>query len=197
MQNKKGIMVLKWKNKHDIFMISTKHSAEMVQVRKGNYVSEKPVVVVDYNKGKGIVDLSDQMSAYSTPHRRTLKWYLKLALDLLLNSAITNAMILYQVATNTKIKVTEFRMAFAMHLTQCHSPVLSNTPVRRRLRHELQKKEGRAYLERKFCRECYKKNSKLFGSKIAKNKTKKVTTYCPDCIGAPHLCLKCFNKVHR
>ena len=57
-----------------IFMILTKHSAEMVDVRKKDYVCDKPMVVVDYNREKCAVDLSDQMIAYSTPHRRTLKW---------------------------------------------------------------------------------------------------------------------------
>lgn len=45
--------------------------------------------------------------------------------------------------------------------------------------------------------ECYKKNVKLFGSEMAKNRTKKVTTYCPACTDEPHLCLNCFNRVHR
>ena len=34
-----------------IFMISTIHSAEMVEVRKINDVSDKAMVVVDYNRG--------------------------------------------------------------------------------------------------------------------------------------------------
>ena len=62
-----------------IFMISTKYSAEMVEVRKENYVYDKTMVVVDYKKEKCAVDLSDQMIAYSTVHRRTLKLYTKLA----------------------------------------------------------------------------------------------------------------------
>ena len=69
-----------------IFMISTKHSVEMAEVRKENYVCDKPMVVVDYKRGKYAADLSDQMIAYSTPHRRTLKCYIKLALELLLNT---------------------------------------------------------------------------------------------------------------
>ena len=69
-----------------IFMISTKHSAEMVDIRKENYVCYKTMVVVDYKRGKCAVDLSDQMMAYSTPHRRTLKWCIKLASELLLNT---------------------------------------------------------------------------------------------------------------
>ena len=119
-----------------IFMISSKHSAKMVEVKK-NYVCDKPMVVVDYKRGNCAVDLSDQMIAYSTPHRRTLKWYIKLALGILLNTSISNAMIFYKRAIKTNIKVSDFRMALAMHLTQCHSPEPSNILVRQRLRHEM------------------------------------------------------------
>ena len=56
-----------------IFMISRKHSAEMVEVRKENYVSDKPMVVVDYKRGKCAVDLSDQMIVYFTPPRVVYK----------------------------------------------------------------------------------------------------------------------------
>ena len=69
-----------------IFMISTKHLAEMVDIRKENYVCDKSMVVVDYKRGKCAVDLSDQMITHSTPRRRTLKWYIKLASELLLNT---------------------------------------------------------------------------------------------------------------
>ena len=88
------------------------------------------MVVVDYKRVKCAVDLSDQMIAYSTPHRRTLEWYTKLALELSLNTSISNAMILYKQATRTKIKVPDFRMALAMHLALCHSPEPSNILIR-------------------------------------------------------------------
>ena len=81
------------------------------------------------------------MITYSTSYRRTLKWYMKLALELLLNTSISNAMILYKQATRTKIKVSAFRMALAMHVTKCHSPEPSNILIRQVLRHEMQKKE--------------------------------------------------------
>ena len=123
----------------------------MVKVCKENYVCDKPMVVVDYNRGKCAVDLSDQVIAYSTPHKRILKWHIKLALELLLNTPTSNAMILYKQATKIKIKVSDFRMALAMHLTQCHSPEPLNILIRQRLRHEMQKKEGQAHVARKFC----------------------------------------------
>ena len=87
------------------------------------------MVVVDYNREKCAVDLSDQTIAYSTAHRRT-KWYIKLALELLLNTSISNAMILYKQAIKRKINVSDFRMALAMHLTQCHSPEPSKIATR-------------------------------------------------------------------
>ena len=138
-------------------MISTKHSDEMAEVPKKNYVCDKPMVVADYNRGKCAIDLSDQMIAYSTPHRRILKWYIKLALELLLNTSISNTVIFYKQATKTKIRVSDFRMALAMHLTRCHSSAPSNILIRQRLRYEMRKIEGQAYPARKFCRECYKK----------------------------------------
>ena len=177
-------------------MISTKHSTEMVEVRKKNDVSDKAMVVVDYNRGKCAADLSDRTIVCSTPRRRTLEGYIKLALELLLNTSISNAMILYKQARKTKIELSDFRMALATHLTQCHSPEPSNILIRQRLRREMQKK-GQAYVARKFCKEWYKKNVKQLGWKIAKNRTKKVTTYRPDCIDEPRLCLKRFNTVHR
>ena len=155
------------------------------------------MVVVDHDRGKCAVDLSDQTIAYSAPHRRTLEWYIKLALELLLNASISNATILYKRATKTKTKVSDFRMVFAMYLTQGHSPEPWNILIRQRSRHETRKKEGQAYLTGQFCREWYEKNVKQLGSKIAKNRTKRVTTYRPDCIDEPHLCFKCFNTVHR
>ena len=42
-------------------------------------------------------------------------------------------MILYKQATKTKIKVSDFRMALAMHHIQCHSPEPLNILIRQRL----------------------------------------------------------------
>ena len=201
-QNQKRISILEWKDKRDILTLSTKHSAETVTISRKNYTCQKSKVVVDYNAGKSPVDLPDQMIAYSTPLRKTTKWYIKLAMELLLSTSVANALALYKKATNKKIKVTEFRMALAMHLTQCRDENLqdscsSRTATRKMLRHEIQKKEGLACLVRKYCNMCYKKNIANFSTKKAKNCTRKVTTSCKDCDGQPHFCLKCFNTVHR
>ncbi|XP_025155495.1 piggyBac transposable element-derived protein 4 [Harpegnathos saltator] len=72
-ENNQGITILKWRDKKDILVLSTRHSSEMVNVqcRSGNKF--KPQIIVDYNREKAAVDLSDQMNSYNNPLRRSTK----------------------------------------------------------------------------------------------------------------------------
>lgn len=42
--------------------------------KKGNVVMT-PQIIIDYNTAKGAVDLSDQIAAYSSSLRKSVKWY--------------------------------------------------------------------------------------------------------------------------
>ena len=125
-------------------------------------------MVVEYNLGKSLVDLSDQMIVYSSPLRKTLKWYKKLAIKLLLNICMVNAMVLFQQVILKNIQIPDFRIKIAMYLTKCcdHevevciSPCVSSL---RKLRHELKAMPGNARTVRRFCTMCYKNNSKKLG----------------------------------
>ena len=55
------------------------------------------------------IDRNDQMVSYATTIRKSIKWYSKLALHLLLGTSIVNAHIVYQTATNKKIQIRKFR----------------------------------------------------------------------------------------
>lgn len=57
--------------------------------------SSKPVAVTKYN--------ADQMGAYSSCLQRPVKWYHKVAIDLMLNISLTNALTLYNMVTKTNI----------------------------------------------------------------------------------------------
>ncbi|XP_047366077.1 uncharacterized protein LOC124955543 [Vespa velutina] len=142
-------------------------------------------MVVDYNLGKSSVDLSDQMTAYSSPLRKTIKWYRKLAIELLLNICVVNSMVLYKQATRKNISVTDFRMKLAMYLVKCFDDEDSNSSrncVQKKRRHELKRELGSMRNIRRFCKECYEKNLKQLGRIRAKNCTKKVATYCADMV---------------
>jgi hypothetical protein len=95
-QNNRGVLLLKWKDKRDILMLSTKHDGS-------SSTRNKPQVVEDYNKMKGFVDLSDQMAAYSPFVRRTTKWYIRLFFHLLTQTALVNAWILFNTRTRMQL----------------------------------------------------------------------------------------------
>lgn len=191
-----GITVMKWKDKRDVLVLSTKHSVRFRTTVKHRKQVSKPQIVLDYNKAKGAVDLSDQMTAYQTPLRKTIKWYKKLAIDLLLNTAMVNSLILYQSVTKKKISVLEFRKEILRSFVASSSgdPAPNTRP--KRVKHQLKKKEGPSNKSRRACQQCYKNNVSDYGRLVAKNKTKKVNTFCINCPNQPYLCVECFSKLH-
>lgn len=200
-ENDKGITVMKWRDKREVSLLSTKHTTKFVTTtNKRGQSKRKPEIVVDYNRAKSAVDLSDQMTAYSSPLRKTVKWYRKLACELLLNTALVNALVLYKQTTKKNISVVQFRKAIVNYLMISDEEneildVASRRP--RRLKHELKTKEGKVRTTRRWCQGCYKLNVQNMGRNNAKNKTKKVATFCSDCPSQPHYCLTCFNREHR
>lgn len=192
-----GITIMKWKDKRDVLLLSTKHSVSFKRITKKGKEKIKPKIVVDYNLAKSAVDLSDQMSSYTTPLRKTTKWPKRLAMELLLNTAIVNSYILYKLTTKKKLTVVQFRTALVDYLvkTECSESSASARP--RRVKHELKKRQGLASACRKYCVRCYKENCAQFGRVHARNKTKRVVTYCGDCPNEPHYCINCFNLDHR
>nr|CAH7747134.1 unnamed protein product [Callosobruchus chinensis] len=71
-ENNRGICILKWKYKRDVLMLSTKHAHETVIVHKRTGDVENPVAVIEYNKAKSSIDLSDQMASYACALRKTV-----------------------------------------------------------------------------------------------------------------------------
>jgi hypothetical protein len=94
----KGLLAMLWRDKHDVRLLSTMHSADMVdsgkRARDGNPVM-KPAVAVDYNQGMGGVDRSDQYAKTYHIARKSKKWYRKLFFHLL-DMAITNAWLVFK-----------------------------------------------------------------------------------------------------
>lgn len=195
-ESRDGITVLKWKDKRDVLVLSTKHSVRFLEITKRGKVVKKPHIILDYNKAKGGVDLADQLASYSTPLRKSIRWYKKIALDMLLNISLINAYVLYQSVCKTKIKVTDFRIA-VLKSFYANLQVDEPDPSRpKRKKHVLVKLDGPSRKTRRNCGECYKTNVKNLGRLQARNKTKKVNTFCSVCPEKPILCHDCFFKIH-
>lgn len=112
-ENKDGIVVLKFKDKRDILLLSTRHNLNILDTGKKNRQKEsilKPEVILYYNAGKAGIDLSDQLASYSTPVRKSIRWYHKVMTEILLNTCVINAQILYNMKhSNSKLTVKQFR----------------------------------------------------------------------------------------
>ena len=103
-------------------MISTKpsHSATLVETgitNKSNERIMKPQVIVDYNKGKRGIDLSDQLSSYYTCLRRSKKWYQKVAFEMIFGISIVNAYLIYRENYDTsRTTMLQFRESLVQSL---------------------------------------------------------------------------------
>ncbi len=96
-----SLKLIMWKDKRDVLMISTRpsRSVTVVNPSKTNIQNERtmqPQVVLNYNKGRQGSDLSDQLSAYYTCLRRSIKWYRKVAFELIFRTAIVNSYLIYK-----------------------------------------------------------------------------------------------------
>ena len=89
-------------------MLSTKHAPIMTSssdsTHRGRPPKQKPLAILAYNCGKTGIDRSDQMVSYATTIRKSIKWYRKLALHLLLGTTIVNAHMYVRVPESNKQK---------------------------------------------------------------------------------------------
>jgi hypothetical protein len=108
LQSNNGVKLIKWKDKRDVLMISTKpsHLTTLIDTERTNKANQrimKPSVVLDYNKGKQGIGLSDQLSTYYTCLRWSKKWYLKVAFEMIFGVSIVNAYLIYKEYYSTNV----------------------------------------------------------------------------------------------
>jgi hypothetical protein len=210
LQCNNGIKLIKWKDKRDVLMISTKpsHSATLVDTEKTNKFNEritKPQVVLDYNQGKQGVDLSDQLSTYYTCLRRSKKWYHKVAFEMIFGMSIVNAYLIYKENYDTsRATMLQFRESLVRSLLlgvpyenlKPGPRERSTSQTKRKLAdHKLEEMEGSARDVRRRCAGCYEKNREQQSREVSYAVAKKIKTFCPDC--DKFFCLECFNQKHH
>jgi len=87
-QNETGIVVQKWMDRREVLTLSTKHGDSLIEVStKSRRLVKKPEMVLFYDQTKQGVDISDQLSAYHTCLRKTVKWYHKVVMELMLGNS--------------------------------------------------------------------------------------------------------------
>ncbi|XP_050480259.1 piggyBac transposable element-derived protein 4-like isoform X1 [Bombus huntii] len=136
-EDKNGIVMLKRRDVRDVRILSTKHAPIMISSSNSSYrrrpPKQKPLVVIVYNNGKTSIDRSNQMVSYVTTIRKSIKWYRKLALHLLLGTTMVNAHIVYQTTTNRKIR-ENFGKFSSPNGPMCPQKILCSTTIGRKRR---------------------------------------------------------------
>lgn len=210
LENQCGIKIIQWKDKRTVLILTSKpeHSINLCNTGKKTRPNKKgesgkdilkPKAVLDYNDAKKGVDYSDQMSSYYSSLRKGLKWYRKVAFELIFGCAIVNSWIVYkQINRDKKMSLLSFREKLALQLSNFKDTVpvavLDNISKKK---HSLKREEGLGKKRRRNCVGCYQKLRITMKSKEADKKVTKVNTYCDDCMNKPALCLNCFNQRHN
>ncbi|XP_068250307.1 piggyBac transposable element-derived protein 4-like [Palaemon carinicauda] len=189
-------MVLKWKDKKDVCVLSTLHddSMKIVKSRRGHEKS-KPKAIEDYNNKMGGVDLSDNLMVHFSTARNRLKKYYKKVFRHMLDMCLLNAFITYKMLGG-KFPRREFILRLAERMVSTYAR-RNKDAIRRPTR--LVAKPSRLF-ERHFpeyCPPTEKKQKPLRKCALCrKNGKRKETSYwCKECnVG---LCAApCFKEWH-
>jgi hypothetical protein len=191
-----NMTVLKWHDKRDVLMLSTCHGKEM-EISKAFRPILKPKMILDYNKTKLGIDLSDQLSSYNSPVRKTSRWYKKIATDLL-SIAVVNSIIIFKEISNTNniMTVTKGQEIIVEKLLNVRDPSPSRARPLLNMTHKLtiipRKLDGKIVQRR--CTGCYKKIAEQKTANMARKGAKQVQTECIACNKV--FCLPCYNEAH-
>jgi hypothetical protein len=204
LQNDDGIKVIRWESKRAVCMLTTVpgHDATLSSTGKKDRTGaevKKPDCVIQYNVAKKGVDLSDQLGSYYTSLRKGLKWYRKVAFELLTSTSLVNAWVVFNSTQTSPVTLLTFRERVARGLIGVglpQTPPVSPAPSATR-GHELRKKDRPSRMSRRRCVSCYASLRKTMSADQARKKAPKVNTYCATCPNEPIICVPCFANKHR
>ncbi|GFN97637.1 PiggyBac transposable element-derived protein 4 [Plakobranchus ocellatus] len=198
------VSVIRWKDKREVNILTTKHLPEMVEHRTRTDVKMKPTAVIDYSANMCGVDLNDQLIAYNPMHRKTIKWWKKLAFHML-SLTLVQAFILHNEYLKASRKkpwqLCDFAKAVCLALVM-RGGQLNEAAEEERLVDRL---SGRHFLvpidednprKRGSCHVCYKRAKKDGATRAQlKNQASRTTFKCNICKNA--FCVyPCFIDYH-
>ncbi|CAI6376264.1 unnamed protein product [Macrosiphum euphorbiae] len=142
-------------------MLSTCHGDQFQNTgktdRKGNTIT-KPKMILDYNNTKQGIDVSDQLSSYYNPQRKSLVWYKKVAMELLFGITVVNSMIIFNKQVNKKLTLLSFteslsRSILCTEVTDKSESVNIQKNISTHFLEQFDRQNGK--IQRKRCHGCY------------------------------------------
>ncbi|GFY54529.1 piggyBac transposable element-derived protein 4 [Trichonephila inaurata madagascariensis] len=181
-----GVMMGKWKDKREMYYISTEYKNEMVEIlNKRNEIKQKPLPIINYNKFMSGADRQDQMLSYYLSERKALRWYKKLFFYVI-EVILINSHALYHKYSGSKLSLYDYRLSVIKSLLPS---IDEQRPTPKNRKHALEKRElapGKTKIQRKRCKSC-----------SSQGKRTDTTYECRDCPDKPGYCLNCCEIYHK
>ncbi|KAK3929138.1 PiggyBac transposable element-derived protein 4 [Frankliniella fusca] len=144
-----GIREVKWQDKRTITMLSTlpEHDHQLVDtgaLTRGPNPQPvlKPGCVIEYNRTKKGIDVSDQLVAYHATDHKGIKWYRKVAIKLITGVAVVNTMVLMRNFSNPAWTLVDVTEAVARELFKASGAIEAIIAPRGRT-HKIEVDEGK------------------------------------------------------
>ncbi|XP_023238134.1 piggyBac transposable element-derived protein 4-like [Centruroides sculpturatus] len=202
MIDNEGVLIAKWKNKKEAVFLSTYHNLDFIKTERKNKEIKKPKLTVDYKAGRAGINKMDQMSHYSSPMRKTLCWYHRVAMETLFGVCVVNAFIIYkQNNVHSTMTIRQFREQLVKSLLHFNDSEGGDEnenmkfSLKTEIKHKLEVtklKSIRNKKIRRYCIHCIEKSLKKHGIPNV-IPSKKVTTFCSVCPSKPFVCVNCFS----
>ncbi|XP_037036862.1 piggyBac transposable element-derived protein 4-like [Bradysia coprophila] len=204
------VYVTKWKDKRDVLSITTAHHPQLVEAsNRFGETKLKPKDIEDYNNNMGGIDRLDQMTAYYSSPRKTIRWYKKVLFHLL-DMAVWNSYFLYR-KLHEKTTFLEFRDSLIMSLIQLPRNVLEGRQLvdmipslGRPISNLGEPQPGVGQLtdphimEKIPMPEAHQPSYYQRCKFCAEKKIRKQTCYrCNSCPAKPPICAECFKEKHE
>lgn len=185
----------KWKDKRLVMYITTQYEDKRIPVaNKRGQINEKPEIIAKYNEFMSGVDRQDQLLAFYPCERKTLRWYLKLAIHTFQLLFINSYKMYNKYSGQPKMTLYDFRLAVINELLPENNTSVavptgpSRARTSREVPHKISKiteRNSKGNIKRKMCRMCSKaqKNGKTLCG-IAK------------LAWTNGLCFECFDEFH-
>lgn len=119
------MMVLKWMDRREVYMLTTFHNNNLSATEKNNRNGEpifKPECVLKYNQSMGSVDKTDMLLSSIECVRKTIKWYKKVYFHLI-DLSLLNSYSVYSTITGKKIPLAQFQLDLIKQIVEKYKTV--------------------------------------------------------------------------
>ena len=206
-----NILAVHWKDKRDVFVLSSFHGNSIENIQRYSGDITKPNIICEYNKNMGGVDKCDQYLSYYALTRKSMKWWKKVFFRLF-EMCIVNAMCIFFEKNPEFAKKKNshkiFRLELVHEMVQLYLDIRTDEELETRGRHismttmphsrrqtddnvRLRGKHFAVRMDvRRKCTMCaYKRNPST-----GKRMNTRTNDYCEKC--EKYVCKSCFKTFH-